>query len=590
MRSTLATVVLAATFASAARAQTPAPPRVIEETVVTATAAPLPADSIGRTVTVLTRELIQQLGIGSVIDALRLAPGVELRARGPRGVQTDISIRGATFGQHLVLADGIRLNNSQSGHHNAEMPIPLASLDRLEIVHGGASALHGADALGGVVQAISRADRHIEARLAAGQHGTVELEASQSGTVLPRAWLLTGWLSRSGGFAFDRDHLLGGIVVRGPMAGGWRFDVRHQRRAFGANGFYGPSPSKEWTNQTVAGLGWLDETRGWQTEAGLHARQHGDHFRWDIARPGFAENRHRTRAAVLDVRTSRLFQPGARLTFGGSTGLDRITSSNLGNHSFASGAAFGELVVPLGDRAAVQTGLRWDGYSNFGRAWSPSVAFSAWRGNVRLRASAAKAFRVPSFTELHYRDPSNLGSPDLVAERGWSLDAGIDGRHHGWDWSLTPFVRWDDNVIDWVRASPEDLWRSTNVRDVATSGVEASAGRIWSAASLRASYTALWVDAPALDVLSKYVLEYSRHAAALSLAVPAGAGFRVALTGEYRLRHDGQEYVLAGARVSRRSGTIEWFVEATNLLGVRYREIAGVDMPGRWVMAGLALR
>ena len=79
-------------------------------------------------------------------------PGLDPRARGPRDVQTDFSVRGATFGQSLVLVDGFRLNNSQSGHHNGEIPVPLGAVDRIEVVYGAASAVHGADALGGTIQ------------------------------------------------------------------------------------------------------------------------------------------------------------------------------------------------------------------------------------------------------------------------------------------------------------------------------------------------------------------------------------------------------------------------------------------------------
>ena len=65
--------------------------------------------------------------------------------------------------------------------------------------------------------------------------------------------------------------------------------ARHQRRTFGANGFYGNSPSKEWTDQTLASLKWTRPGERWTSTARLAGRNHGDHFRWDINRPGFAE-------------------------------------------------------------------------------------------------------------------------------------------------------------------------------------------------------------------------------------------------------------------------------------------------------------
>ena len=119
-------------------AQTPAPappalPRISQDVFVSATVSELDG-APPRTTAVVTRDELQKLGVTSVIEGLRLIPGLDPRARGPREVQTDLSIRGATFGQSLVLVDGFRLNDSQSGHHNAEIPVPAGAIDRIEVV------------------------------------------------------------------------------------------------------------------------------------------------------------------------------------------------------------------------------------------------------------------------------------------------------------------------------------------------------------------------------------------------------------------------------------------------------------------------
>jgi iron complex outermembrane receptor protein len=209
---------------------------------------------------------------------------------------------------------------------------------------------------------------------------------------------------------------------------------------------------------------------------------------------------------------------------------------------------------------------------------------------VRLRAAVGHAFRVPSFTELYYTDPANLGSPALRAERGWSLDGGVDWTPRGWTIAASVFRRWDQDVIDWLRETPQDLWRSTNVRDVASTGVELSAARLWGAALVRASYAALDVNAPSLTLLSKYVLEYARHQIGMSAAAPLPAGFRGAVSLDHRRRLDGQRYVLGGLRISRPFGRGDLYVDVRNLFDVRYREVPGVDLPGRWVTLGLTLR
>ncbi len=256
--------VIVVSIASPARVAAQEPPRVTERVVVTATAAPVAAEAVTRTVTTLTREELEMLGFVSIVEALRLAPGVDARARGPRDVQTDFSIRGATFGQHVVLVDGFRLNDSQSGHHNGELPAALFGIDRVEVVNGPGSAVHGADALGGTIHVLTRRDRHAVAGLTIGQFGSASGQASVAGAGLPQGLALSGWASRAGNFdvptvdgdrrSTDREFALGGAAMRGPVLDGVTLDVRHQRRAFGANGFYGNSPSKEWTDQTIAGV------------------------------------------------------------------------------------------------------------------------------------------------------------------------------------------------------------------------------------------------------------------------------------------------------------------------------------------------
>src|SRR5690606_11495984 len=121
-------------------------------------------------------------------------------------------------------------------------------IDRIEVAAGPASAVHGADALGGTIQIITRADRHTSGEFRLGEFDTMSGQLSSSGYGLPESWTMSAWGARSDGFMFDRDYAMGGGSLRGRVRPGLIVDVRHQRRSFGANGFYGNSPSKEWTD------------------------------------------------------------------------------------------------------------------------------------------------------------------------------------------------------------------------------------------------------------------------------------------------------------------------------------------------------
>jgi len=586
--------------AAGAPAQSAPPPlRTSQEVFVTASVSDIPLSNLSRTVAVFTREDLERLGITSIVDGLRLLPGIDPRARGPRDVQTDFSIRGAAFGQNLVLVDGVRLNDAQSGHHNGEIPASVSGIDRIEVMYGAGSSVHGADALGGTINVISRKGPYATASVQGGQYGYFAAEGGVSGGRIPSGWTLNGWGSRSDNFRSagelvnDREYATGGASVRGELGGGFSVDVRHQRRTFGANGFYGNSPSKEWTDMTLATVAWKRAGNQWAAGVRGSVRQHHDHFRWDIAHPGFAENRHRTNATEVEATVERVFASGVRATIGGAGGGDWVRSNNLGNHDFSRMSAFGELVVPVASRATLQGGLRADDYSNFGRSVSPSVSMVVNASpNLRVHAGASRAFRVPTFTELYYTDPANQASADLRAERGWSYDAGVDWARAGWTVSASPFRRDDSDVIDWVRETPGDIWRTTNVRDVTTTGVELSVVRRWRAALTRVYFAALDVDAPSLNLLSKYALEYAKRQAGASVALPIGAGLRAAVNVDFRTRLIGgsdTSYTLVGARVSRSFARGDVFVDASNLANETYKEILGVAMPGRWVTAGVTI-
>ncbi|MCC7007781.1 MAG: TonB-dependent receptor [Acidobacteria bacterium] len=589
LAAAMASVAVAGTAWAQGHSPTPQL-RISQDVFVTASIDALPLLSVPRTIAILTREDLERIGVTSVIDALRLLPAVDPRARGPKGVQTDFSVRGSTFGQNLVLLDGVRLNDSQTGHHNGEVPLTIDGIDRIEVLYGAGSAVHGADALGGTINIISRQDAHAGLTVEGGQYGYASASGSLSGRWLPSGWTLGGWGNRSGGFMFDRDFVQGGASLRAAVTPTLTLDVRHARRAFGANGFYGDSPSKEWTDQTLASAQWQHVHGSLITEVRASARDHHDHFLWDIARPGFAENRHHSDGADAAATVTRAFADGRRATAGVSFGHDWIASSNLGDHAYSRTSVFGDVSIPAGARSLVHGGLRLDAYSTFGRSLNPSIAVSTQAtSSLRLNASASRGFRIPTFTELYYSDPANLGTPTLTPETSWSLDSGVEWSSLGWTWTVTPFRRWDRNVIDWLRPSPADKWRSTNVRDVAATGVETSLAKRWGSGMVRLSYAGLHVDAPALTLQSKYVLEYARHQIGGSLSLPIGQTFRVALNVDHRRRFDGQAYGLVGARVTRRFARADVFVDGSNLLNETYHEIVGVAMPGRWVTAGVTL-
>lgn len=587
LREVCLAVFILLTLAGPAYAQ---PQPLHESVVVTASAEPQPFETVGRAVWVLTREEIARLPVRSVEDLLRFASSVDVRARGPR-VQADLSIRGASFGQTLVLVDGVRMNDAQSGHHNSDLPLTIDDVERVEVLLGAGSSLFGADALGGTVNIITRAaDAGTDATAFGGAHDLAggRVRTTFGGPAAKQS--ITGEVVRSSGFEIGRDFETVAASSRTAFGENTRLLVGYARKDFGARGFYGPALSHETTDQTMASVSHTFAMSSWRSSVQAVYRTHGDRF---LYAPGTSENVHRTHAGALLFKASRTLGSRTRASAGAEIGGDWIGSNNLGDHRFRRASGFVELQRQVTGRLIVFPGVRYDVYSRFGDAWSPSVAARmAIRPAFSLRGSAGHAFRVPTFTELYYRDPNHQASSALTPERGWNAEVGADwvAPSH----SLvrgTAFVRRDRDVIDWTRVSPVDRWETANVRRVATSGVELGVRQpLGSAGSLDLQYTWLDTGADALDgLLSKYVLEYAAHNVVVSGSARAAFGVELGSRLAWTRRNDGRSYAVVDLRASRAVGRVQLFVDAANLFDESYQEVAGVAMPGRWVSAGLRI-
>ena len=301
-------------------------------------------------------------------------------------------------------------------------------------------------------------------------------------------------------------------------------------------------------------------------------------------------------AALAALRASRGISSRASASVGVEVGADWVRSSNLGNHSTRRASAFGEWRHALNANTQVDASVRVDHYTEFGTAWNPGLGIGWWPiPTVRLRASTGRAFRVPTFTERFYSDPANWARPEVGPEAAWAGEGGADlFLSQNWMASATIFGRLDHDVIDWLRPTAADRWRTYNIRDVDTAGFEISVKRTMSSGSfVQAAYTGLDVRADAVTQLSKYVLDYAPHTVAVAASVSVPGALRMAPRLEYkhRTRSTGtSDYALFDLRVSRLFGLYDVRLEGTNLGNASYQEILGVAMPGRAVAVSVAVR
>ena len=410
--------------------------------------------------------------------------------------------------------------------------------------------------------------------------------------------MLDASFDRSDGFIVDRDYETTLFRSRTNFGSATGVSLSLLRKRFGANNFYGGNaPSREWTDEAL-----LSADRrvalgaAWSLAVDGSYRTHGDRFIFNQLTPALSDNHHRTHALSGRAVGSRRLG-SASVAVGGEAGGDWVRSTNLGDHEVARASGFVEWRQPLGEHTQVAGALRGDHYSEFGTSWNPSLGVSSWlNGRVHLRASIGRAFRVPTFTERYYSDPANLAREEVGPETAWAGEGGADVLFAGgWILQATIFGRADQDVIDWLRPTTADRWRTYNIRDVDTHGVEIGVRKTFtSGPMILAEYTALDVNAAAVNQLSKYVLDYAPHSFVAAAAIPLPARFSVAPRIEYRRRSRTTgtfDYVLLDARIGKRlNEQFELYVEGSNLLDETYQEIAGVAMPGATVAISLAIK
>jgi outer membrane receptor protein involved in Fe transport len=244
-------------------------------------------------------------------------------------------------------------------------------------------------------------------------------------------------------------------------------------------------------------------------------------------------------------------------------------------------------------RFSLSIGAREEVYGSLASQFSPTVSGGVWlTQRIKPRASASRAFRLPSYTDLYYHDPANIGSPDLRPERAWSYEGGLDwnagGKVRG---EVVVFHRREKDGIDYVRSSPTDIWRSTNFQNLHFTGVEAGVTtRLGRSQEIDLRYTGLRGAQAVLNGLqSKYVFNYPINTgiASWQATFPKGIIARTRIGALERRARD--PYAVWDLYCAYPEHRLRPFVQFTNLTNTSYQEIAGVVMPGRAVVGGVEI-
>ena len=598
----IAAAALAQQVPQSPPAQQPKPATTTESITVTTTLEPLPLAESNRSVNLISPR-DQPLVSNSVVDLLRQDSSLNLQARAPSGVQADLSLRGTTFEQSLILLDGLRINDPETGHLNLDIPIPLDAVTRIDILHGSGSTFYGSDAIGGAVNLLTQPPAPgltVIASAGGGTYSSIEQHLRASYSQGHVAEQLTAGRDTSDGFIPDRNYSSNALASESWLTtklGTTDILLATSDRPYGASQFYGPYPSWERTKGWFAAI---QQQLGEQTAASFGYRRHTDLFVLFVDQPSIYENNHITTSYEGAIRRTQTPSPNITLSYGVEADGDTIHSNSLGQHSRNQGAAYVNLNLAALRRFSLSLGARDEiltgNSSGNQNVFSPSIAAAyTLTRTTRLRASAGHGFRLPTYVDLYYADPTTIGNPNLQPESSWSYEAGIE-------WTPTTsritlnaaaFRLQQEDTIDYAKTilatsalTFAEPWQAINIQNLNITGAEATARlRLTSSQQLQLSYTAAHAASPPPNLLSEYAYNYAAQNALLRWT---GTFHQLNAYTQINVVQKTQHtaYPLWDIALTRNTGHIRPYLRALNLSNTGYQEIPQVPLQGRTIMAG----
>jgi iron complex outermembrane receptor protein len=604
----------------------------LDEIEVGAQRAPVAFSQVARIVSVISREEIEAAPVQSIQELLEYALSVDVRQRGVHGVQADISVRGGSFDQTLILLNGISISDPQTGHHALNLPVSLKNIQRIEILEGPAARVYGPNAFSGAINIITSSENqtNLKVDVSAGQYKLAD--ANISGNINRGPWNQFIAFNRisSDGYIENTDFKTWNAFYQTKLntrPGTLDFQFGRTNKTFGANSFYTATyPNQfEETKTTFASLKFESGTKIHLTPS-VYWRRHQDRFELFRNNPASWYKGHNYH--LTDVFGSNLNAWFASLlgktAFGAEIRTENVWSNVLGetlstpidvpgetgkfftkSYSRTTISYFAEHSVYL-EKFTLSAGAMTNWISDLGFGWNVYPGLDASliiSKNLKLYASASSSLRMPTFTDLFYSGPTNLGNPDLKPEKSGNIEGGLKFSSPGFSGHAGAYYRKGKDLIDWVREKETDKWQTKNLTSINTTGFEISANifpeKLFSRkiflTKVGFNYANTQLEKGDNDVFSYYVLDNLKH----KLDIELNHNIWKLLKGSWRISYQDRNgmrtqtaayepFWLVNARIMWKAPRTEIYAMASNLLDINYFDLGTIQQPGRWISFGVS--
>ena len=603
---------------------------MLEEVSVTGSRAPLTKSQAARMVTVLDRSDIAQAPVQSINDLLKYAVGVDVRQRGPIGAQTDISIRGGTSEQIILLLNGINICDPQTGHNALDLPVDLSEIVRIEVIEGPAGRIYGTSSLVGAINIVTApTSNDMTLHAEGGSYGYLNVGARycSRGQSISANYARSDGYSRSKAGNLNTDFSGAKAFYQGQYGKeafqlNWHLGIAD--KGWGSSTFWA-SPKwqadnqYEHTTKLYAALQGDAKLGKLHLAPSLYWNQNRDHYEGYRDEPERMKYNH-NRTNVYGVNLSSYFDwTWGRTAFGAEIRNEDLVSGNLGE----------PLSKPHGDYTLGVNRTNLSGYLEHNlllndltisaglvvvrNTWSdmntrvyPGIDISYRPNNYwKLHASYNTSLRMPSFTEMYYKVQGYQADPHLKPEEMRAIEGGATFCTLSFKASATVWRHFGRNMIDWIMDTSlgsEAVWQSVNHTKINSTGVETSVAFFIGANQFNIDYSYIHQQKEQeAHIVSQYALEYLRHKLTAKANIPLSKRLTLGLHLRYQDRegqytdfdgkvYDYEPYALLDTRLTWQQNNWKVYAEANNLFDKDYRDFGLVKQPGRWIIIGASVR
>lgn len=571
-----------------------------------------------RNMQVLDRKQIATLPVKSTVELLAYVAGADFRQRGPNGTQADISIDGSTFDQVLVLVNGVKMSDPQTGHHMMNLPIPISSIEQVEVLRGPAAMVYGVNALAGAINIVTRIPQQNEVSAQVYAGSNLQTDTASGDTYY-------GWGAQaSASFAGKKQgHTLS---VAHDEGNGYRYNTAfkatrlfYQNRIvlnsknsidamgayihndFGANGYYAAPKDAESVETVQTAIGSIAYTLKPNSKLMIRPRvsyrYNNDDYIYVRQNPSLYHNIHETNVVTGEVQSSYTMRKGT-VGMGVEYRNEDINSTNLGKRNRNNTGIFAEYKHYFNEKLNAGLGVYANYNSDYGWQAFPGLdAGYRFLPKWKVFANASMGQRLPTYTDLYYKGPTNIGNATLQPENAKYAEGGLQYNGNLLFARAAYFYKNNTDFIDWVRATTLDPWQPQNFQSVNTNGISGQVTYQLSKhlslsdkyiINLQGNYTYLnpVIETPN-SAISKYAVEALRHQAIASVRSILWNKLQINANVRYLYRINANDYTLVDARIAYRIKQFNIYADVNNILDTKYREASVIQLPGRWYTVGV---